>query len=56
MLSNISRSKGNQTTKFGQLIEYNMRNIFLETSYTKCGEKASPRRFSGKLNLSVSLD
>ena len=23
--------------KFGQLIEYNMRNIFLEKSYTKCG-------------------
>ena len=28
ILSNISRSKGNQTTKFGQLLEYNMRNIF----------------------------
>ena len=23
--------------KFGQLIEYNMRNYFLEKSYTKCG-------------------
>ena len=23
--------------KFGQLIEYNSRNIFLEKSYTKCG-------------------
>ena len=23
--------------KFGHLIEYNMRNIFLEKSYTKCG-------------------
>ena len=23
--------------KFGQLIEYNMRNIFLEKSYTICG-------------------
>ena len=30
-LPNISQSKGNhQTTKFGQLIEYNKRNIFLE--------------------------
>ena len=28
ILSNISRSKGNQTIKFGQLIEYNKRNIF----------------------------
>ena len=33
----ISRSKGNQTMKFGQLMEYNMRSIFLEKSYTKCG-------------------
>ena len=30
ILLNISRSKGNQTMKFDQLIEYNMRNIFLE--------------------------
>ena len=26
----ISQSKENQTTKFGQLIEYNKRNIFLQ--------------------------
>ena len=32
--------------KFGQLIESNMRNIFLEKSYTECGEKTSPRSFS----------
>ena len=30
ILPNISRSKDNQKMKFGQLIEYNMRNIFLE--------------------------
>ena len=30
ILPNISRIKGSQTMKFGQLIEYNMRNIFLE--------------------------
>ena len=42
--------------KFGQLIEYNMRNIFLEKSYTKCGGETSPRPFSGKLKLSISLD
>ena len=30
------RSKDNQTMKVGQLIEFNMRNIFLEKSYTKC--------------------
>ena len=33
ILPNISRSKRNQTMKFGQLIEYNMRNTFLENSY-----------------------
>ena len=35
LLSNISISKDNQTTKFGELIEYNMINIFLEKSYPK---------------------
>ena len=30
ILPNISQSKGNQTTKLGQLIEYNKRNIFLK--------------------------
>ena len=30
ILSNISQSKGNQTMKFGQLIEYNGRNIFVQ--------------------------
>ena len=29
---NISISKGNQTMKFGQLIEYIMKTIFLEKS------------------------
>ena len=33
IFSYISRSKGNQTVKFGQLIEYNMRNIFLKIPY-----------------------
>ena len=37
ILANISRSKGNQTLKFGQLIEYNLKNIFLEKSFTKFG-------------------
>ena len=30
ILPNISQSKGNQTMKFGQFIEYNKRNIFLQ--------------------------
>ena len=42
--------------KFGHLIEYNMKNIFLEKSYTKCGGETSPRHFSGKLKLSTSPD
>ena len=42
--------------KFGQLIEYNMRNIFLEKSYIECGGESIPRLFSGKLKLSISLD
>ena len=32
ILLNISQSKGNQTMKFGQLIEYNKINIFLQKS------------------------
>ena len=51
-----SRNKGIQTKKFGQLIEYNARNIFLKKSYTKCDGEISPRPFSGKLKLSIFLD
>ena len=35
LLLNISRIQDNHTVKFGQLIEYNMRNTFLEKSYLK---------------------
>ena len=38
-LPNISRSKDNQTISFSQLIEYNMRNIFLQKSHTKIVEE-----------------
>ena len=31
ILPNISQSKGNQKMKFGQLIEYNKSNFFLQT-------------------------
>ena len=34
--------------KFGQLIEYKMKNIFLEKSYAKCGGETSRGPFSGK--------
>ena len=41
--------------KLGQLIEYNMRNIFLKKLYTKCGIETSPRLFSGKFQQSKAL-
>ena len=56
ILPNISRSKDNQTMKFGHLIEYNIRNLFIEKSYTKCGKKTIPRPFPEKSKLSLSLD
>ena len=56
ILINISRSKDNLTIKFGQLIEYNTRNIFLEKSYTKCGGETIPRPFSKETKSSISLD
>ena len=33
-----------------------MRNIFLEKSYARCGEGASPRQSPEKLKLTISLD
>ena len=48
VLPNISISKWNQTMTFGQLIQYKMRNIFLEKSYPKCGGETT--------KLSISLD
>ena len=53
---NISRSKGNQSMKFGQLLEYNIKNIFLEKLYTKCGGETIPRPYSKKSNLIISQD
>ena len=38
--------------KFGQLIEYNMRNIFLEKLYTKRGRETISKLFS-KLKIST---
>ena len=43
ILSNISKSKGNQKMKFGQLKECNMWNLFL--SYTKCDRETIPDPF-----------
>ena len=54
ILSNTSRSKGNQAIKFGQLIKYNMIIIFLQKSFTKCGGETNSRPFSKKPKLSIN--
>ena len=43
ILSNISQSKGNQTMKFGQLIEHYKGNIFLQKLCGKWGRVTSSR-------------
>ena len=48
ILSNLSRSKSNQTMKFGQLLENNMKNIFLEKLYKNVVEKLLPSLFLKK--------
>ena len=42
--------------KFGQLIECNMRHISFEKSHAKCDGESSPRPFSEKLELNISLN
>ena len=50
--------EGNQTMKFGQLrmLTREFFFFFFEKLYTKCDGKTSPRSFSKKLKLSISLD
>ena len=43
----ISGIKGYQTIKFGQLVEYNKRNIFLPKSCKKRGKETSSRSLFG---------
>ena len=50
-----TRSKGNQIMNFGQIIEHEIRNIFLEKSYAKYDGKARPRRYKIS-KFSISLD
>ena len=42
--------------KFGQLIEYNRRNIFIKKSYTKCAGETISRPLPKKSKLSISVD
>ena len=44
ILPNISRTKGNQAMKFGQLITHNVRSIFRQKSCRKCRKESSSRR------------
>ena len=53
MLPDISRSKGNQAMKFGQLIEHNI-IFFLEKLCTKCGRKTIPRPFFKRIKVEHS--
>ena len=45
ILCNILRNNDNQTIKYGQFIEYNLRKIFLEKSFSKCVKKLFPDPF-----------
>ena len=50
ILPNISRSKANKTMKFGQLIEDNMKNIFLENIAQNMVKKLFSDPFMKKQN------
>ena len=55
ILSIISRSKSIQTITFGQLIEHNMKNVFLKSFTQNMVEKLFPDRFIYK-KLNINLD
>ena len=42
--------------KFVQIMEYKMKNIFLQTSVTKGGEETTPRLFYKKSKVNLFLD
>ena len=48
ILLDISRSKDNQTMKFSQSIEHNLKDISLEKSYIKYDRETIPRPFCNK--------
>ena len=58
ILTNISQRISNQAMKFGQLMKYKMRHIFLEklyTEYENMVETLFPNPFPKKSKLSISL-
>ena len=56
ILPKITRSNGNQTSTFGQLIKDKVRIFFLEKSYTKYDGETIPRPFSQKSKFNIRLD
>ena len=48
--SNTLRSRDNHKTQFDQLIEYNMKDVFLQNSYAKRGRQTSPKIFPRNKN------
>ena len=56
ILLNISRNKGNQTMKVGQLIVENINNNFFKYHAQSMMEKLVPDPFIRKSKLSISLD
>ena len=57
ILRNISRSKGNQAIKLSQLIEYKIRDAFLENHTQKLVEKLVPKKpFIKKWKSCISLN
>ena len=55
-ISRYLKKKRQSNNEIFQLIESNMRNIFLEKLYTKCGGKTSTRSYFKKSKLKTSLD
>ena len=57
LLSNTSRSKGNQTMKLGHSVNrIQLEDHFVEKLYTKCTGETIPRPLSKLSKLSMSLD
>ena len=56
ILPNILRNKDNQKMQFGQLIECNMRYIFLENHIKNMVEKLFPDPFLKKSKFSIPLN
>ena len=54
ILSNISKSKDNQTTKIGHLIEYSVRTFFFQKSFREWGRETSFRPLFIKKMLYIS--